>query len=199
MARDRPTGVDRRRRRPPAKATPELLEKAAFAYLARYAAPAAHLARLLMVRVERSARIHGTDPEEGRRAIEALIRRFTERGLLNDDAYARARAASLFRRGESLYAIRRRLAVKGVGDTEIEAALDALSEEAAEPDLAAAIALARRRRLGPFRPAAERAERRDRDLAALSRRGFDLETARRVVDATDLAELEAEADLGPRQ
>ncbi len=191
MGRERPAGAGRRRQ--PAKVTPALLEKAAFSYLARYAAPAAHLARLLRARVERSARVHGTDPQAGRQAVEALIRRLVERGLLDDASYARARVASLFRRGESLLAIRRRLAAKGVGRDDIAPALAALSDEVAEPDLAAALTLARRRRLGPFRPAAERAERRERDLAALSRRGFDFETARRVVDATDLAELEAEA------
>ena len=193
MGRDRSPGASRRQ---PARVTPALLEKAAFSYLARYAASAAHVARLLMARVERSARVHGTDPRAGRRAVEALIRRLVERGLLDDAGYARARAASLFRRGESLHAIRRRLAAKGVGGEDIALALAALSDEAAEPDLAAAVTLARRRRLGPFRPAAERAERRERDLAALGRRGFDFGTARRVVDAADAAELEAEAGPG---
>ena len=69
----------------------------------------------------------------------------------------------------------------------------ALKEEAADPDLAAGLAFARRRRLGPFRPAAERPARRLKDLAALARQGFDVELARRVIDAQDLEELEAEA------
>ena len=45
------------------------------------------------------------------------------------------------------------------------------------------MALARRRRLGPWRSGPERAARRDRDLAALARAGFDLQTARAVIDA----------------
>src|SRR3546814_7265925 len=47
-----------------------------------------------------------------------------------------------------------------------------LDELAAEPELAAAIAYARRRRLGPFRTPDARADRRDKDLAALARAGF---------------------------
>jgi hypothetical protein len=55
----------RTRRRRPLKATAESLEAAARAYLERYAAPAAHLSRVLLVKVERSARFHGTDREAG--------------------------------------------------------------------------------------------------------------------------------------
>ena len=46
--------------------------------------------------------------------------------------------------------------------------------------------------LGPFRRAEERAERRDRDIAAMGRAGFDWDTARKVIDAADAADLEAD-------
>ncbi len=188
-SRDRPG----RPRRGPKKATPEYLERAALFYLERYAAPAAHLRRILMAKVGRSARHHGTDPEAGAAAVEALIAKLRACGLLDDEAYARGRVASLHRRGESARAIRGRLRAKGVEMELVERALDELAAERVEPELAAALAYARRRRLGPFRPAAERDGRRDKDLAALGRRGFDLETARRVVDAGDPDALEAEA------
>jgi regulatory protein len=61
-------GAERRRegrRRGPRKATPAYLEKAALFYLERYAAPAEHLRRLLLAKVARSARFHGTDAEAG--------------------------------------------------------------------------------------------------------------------------------------
>jgi regulatory protein len=47
-----------------------------------------------------------------------------------------------------------------------------LQEEAAEPELAAALAYARRRRLGPYRSPAARTDLREKDLAALGRQGF---------------------------
>ena len=174
-------------------ATPEALERSAQAYLARYAAPSAHLRRLLLAKVARSARVHGTDPETGAAAVEALIDRLAGLGLLDDSAYAQGMARRLFRRGTSAYGIRARLRAKGVGAADAEAAVRALGQEAADPDLAAGLAFARRKRLGPFRPEAERAERRQRDFAAFTRQGFDLELARRVLDARDLDELEAEA------
>lgn len=199
MIQPRKAADGHKRRRGPRKATPDYLERAALFYLERYAAPAAHLRRILMNKVGRSARQHGTDPEAGAEAVEGLIAKLRRNGLLDDAAYARARVASLRRRGESARAIRGRLAAKGVEAALVERALDELAAERAEPELAAALAYARRRRLGPFRPAAERAARRDKDLAALGRRGFDLATARRVIDAGGpeaLEALEAEAGAG---
>ena len=92
--------------------------------------------------------------------------------------------ASLRRRGLSERMIRLKLKEKGLSDDTIREALAQWAADAPEDgDLQAAINLARRRRLGPFRPTENRAERRDRDLAALARAGFDGDTARRVVDA----------------
>ncbi|MCA9558512.1 MAG: RecX family transcriptional regulator, partial [Myxococcales bacterium] len=71
----------------------------------------------------------------------------------------------------------------------IDAALEAADAEVEDPDLAAAARYARRRRLGPFRPAEARAERREKDLAALGRAGFSYAIARRVIDAEDAAAL----------
>lgn len=187
------TTSSRPRRRQPAVATPETLERAAHAYLARYAAPAGHLRRILLARVARSARFHGTDPEAGAAAVEALIARLAGLGLLDDSAYALAMARRLTRRGASLYGIRARLRAKGVGAEDADAALAALAQDAADPDLAAGLAYARRRRLGPFRPEAEREAKRLKDLAALARQGFGVNLARRVIDARDLDELEEEA------
>ena len=54
----------------------------------------------------------------------------------------------------------------------------------------AAVALARRRHLGPYRPLTERKDRRNRDLAAMARAGFDYDVARKVIDAIDVDALD---------
>ena len=77
----------------------------------------------------------------------------------------------------------------------IDRALAGLAEEAAEPELAAALAYARRRRLGPYRGPDTRMDRREKDLAALGRKGFGYDLARRVIETDDLAELEDEAGV----
>jgi regulatory protein len=181
------------RRRGPRRATATHLENAALHYLERFASSAAHLRRVLMRRVERSARVHGTDRAEGAALVAAIVARFERSGLLDDRVYAEGRAAALFRRGTAPRAIRAALRAKGVAGETIEAALGTLGA-GADAELSAALALARRRRLGPYRPAGARGARRDKDLAALARAGFGYDVARRVIDAGDAAELEAADD-----
>ena len=184
------------RRRGPKKATPDYLEKAALAYLERYASSTANLRRVLMGKVTRSAKHHGTDPEAGAEAVEAVLRKLQDSALLDDTTYAQGRAVTLHRMGHSLPAIRMRLRQKGVDSDTIDDALQRLGEEADEPDLAAALRHARKRRIGPYRRVG-RAENRERDMAALARKGFSPGLCQRVVDTDDVTELEAEAGAKP--
>ena len=80
-----------RRARGPRKATAKHLENAALHYLARFATSAENLRRVLTRKVDRSARIHGTDRAEGRAHVESLIRRFAASGLVDDLAHPPAR------------------------------------------------------------------------------------------------------------
>ncbi len=179
-------------RRGPRKVTATYLRNSALYYLERYASSTANLRRLLMAKVNRSARAHGTDPAEGAAAVDALLADFVRDRVLDDARYAEGRALALYRRGASTRAIRAGLAAKGVAAEDIGRALATLRDESDDPDLTAALTFARRRRLGPYRPHAARADHRARDLAALGRQGFAYDVARRVIDAEDVASLEDE-------
>lgn len=177
--------------KPPKRISASYLENSALHYLERFASSSANLRRVLLRKVQRAAAHWGDDPAEGAALVEALIVRYQQSGLLDDKVYAESRVRSLHRRGGSARLIRQSLAVKGLGAELIDGALDSLAEDLErDPDLAAAIAFARRRRLGPFRDPAKRADSRDKDMAALGRAGFSFELARRVIDAEDLAALE---------
>lgn len=176
-------------RRRPRKVTPQYLENAALHYLERFATSAANLRRVLMRKVMLSAREHGTDPDEGAQWVDALVERYQQAGLLDDAAYASMRARSINRQGGSTRAIRAKLAVKGVAADDVEAAVDELRQDVGDPDMAAAVALARRRGFGPFRRPSLSAkplppeERRMKELAAMARAGFGFDLATRIVDA----------------
>ena len=180
----------RQRRKGPKKATARYLENAALYHLDRYATSRAHLGRLLMRRVERSARVHGTDREEGATQVEAILDKLTRNGLLDDKSYAETRARSLHRRGGSARGIRADLAAKGVAPDFVESALRGLRENSFDPETEAAIVYARKRRLGPYRAAEQRPEKRERDMAALGRKGFGYDLVRRIIDAESPDALE---------
>lgn len=188
-----PSAGGRKKRRTPKPATAARLEKAALAHIDRYATSAANLRLVLMRRVERSARLHDTDRAEATAWVDAIIAKLLERRLLDDGAYARARATSLHRSGASRRKITAMLQRKGVARGDIAAALAVLEAEFDNSELVAAYNYARRRRLGPYRTPEARGERRERDLAALARAGFGFDTARRVVDAPSVEDLEAAA------
>lgn len=179
-----------RKRSKPRKATPKSLENVAVYYLQRFDTTAQQLRRVLMRRVDRSAYFHGTDAEEGAEAVYNIVRKFVDSGIVDDTRYATARAASLHRRGNSARAIRSKLFEKGVATDVVEIVLQQMKDEFGDTDLNAAKKLVRRRRLGPYREAQARAERRDRDLAALARAGFGYEIAIALIDAESVDEIE---------
>lgn len=183
----------RREGRNPKRITPDSLESAALSYLQRYATSAKNLRAVLMRRVHRAARAHDDDPAAGAELVDALVERYRQAGLLDDSVYAQGRAAALHRRGVSRRGIRARLAAKGVDPDVVETAITELSDGRENLDFDGACNYARRRRLGPWRESG-RAERRERDLAALARQGYGYELACRIVDAEDRETLEAEMD-----
>ena len=167
------------------KISPDLLEYWALNYLGRYASSAENLRRVLTRKVRRrsSEEAAGAAP-----LIDDLVNRYRNSGLLDDAAYAAARAHSLHRRGESMRAMRARLAAKGVSAADIADAVSGLRAAASDPDLAAACAFARRRRLGPFRRApADHA----RELGAFARAGFSRRVAEAVLACADVSAIEA--------
>jgi regulatory protein len=169
---------------------PDLLEGWALHYLGRYASSAENLRRVLTRRVRRRA------PEALPAAavlIDALVARYREAGLLDDAAYAAARVRSLHRGGHSMRAMRARLAAKGVAAADVADAVSGLRAAECDPDLAAACAFARRRRLGPFRRAAADPVR---ELGSFARAGFSRRVAEAVLACVDVEEIEALAREG---
>jgi regulatory protein len=168
-----------------------LIEEWALAYLGRYACSAANLRQVLLRRARRRLGPGRQIDEEICEAIDALIERYREARLLDDAAYAGGQARRGLARGRSLRQIAAGLQAKGVGAGEAAAALAALREGGSDPDLAAAIAFARRRGLGPFRRGETGGDDRNRALAAFARAGFTRQTAARVMAARDAAEAAA--------
>ena len=82
----------------------------------------------------------------------------------------------------------------GIDSDTLDDAMAALDQELdtdpRQREWKAAVALARRRRIGPFRMQKDRRDKRDRDLAAMARGGFDYELARKVIDATSVDALD---------
>lgn len=167
----------------------ERLYQSALHYLGRYAASSASVRRVLRRRVTKYAEADGIDVETAHAWIEGIIQRLNRSGILDDAAYAEGRARSLFRRGLSVRMIRVKLAEKGLDRSMVDRAVDGLLAEHRNVDLKAALALARRRRLGPYRLEEKREPALKRDLSAMARAGFSFEISRLVVEAPSIDAL----------
>jgi regulatory protein len=163
------------------------LYAAALRYLARYAASERRLRERLRQKAMQGARAHAVPAAEVEAMIETAVERLRQLGYLDDVRFASGRARSLAERGRSTLAIRAGLAAAGIERDDVEQALTTLRRD--EPELSAAVALARRRRLGPWRLEEERGPNLLRDLAVLTRAGFPLSMARTVVEAESEAAL----------
>lgn len=160
------------------------LENAALYYLERHASSVEGLRRVLVRRVDRAAREERCDRQEAAAWVEEIVARFAASGLVDDKVFAEAKVASRRRRGESANRIQQALRQKGVERQIVDGALAGQDgDDRAGAELEAAWRLARRRRLGPYRPPEARQEMRQRDLGSLARAGFDRGTATAVIDA----------------
>jgi regulatory protein len=178
------SGAGKRTARP---ITAKYLQNAATFYLERYPSTAEGLRRVLNRRLRKARMLDAPVMDNPEQAIEAIVARFVAAGVIDDKAFAQTKARSLHRRGTSNRLTRQKLKLAGIDSDTLDQAMAGLDEELdTDPgrrEARAAAALARRRRLGPFRPAKERQDKRARDLAAMARAGFAYDVAKKVIDA----------------
>jgi regulatory protein len=188
---DKKPAKDQKKKRTPRKITPRYLENAALYYLQRYASSAGNLRRVLTRKVDRSCQFHGTPADEFYPVIDALVARYEKSGLLNDTLYAEGRTASLRRQGKSRQAIAANLKVKGLAPDIIQQALESVDGDRADTtlpaELAAALKLARKRKIGRFNPKPEsdpllRRKQQMREMGIMARGGFSYDIARQALD-----------------
>jgi regulatory protein len=175
-------------KRPARPITAKYLQNAATFYLERYPSTAEGLRRVLDRRVAKAKMADAPIMENVQQAIAAIVAKFVAAGAIDDKAFAQTKARSLHRRGTSSRVTRQKLKLAGVDGETLDKAMAGLDQELQtdprQREWQAATALARRRRLGPYRHK-DRKEHRNRDLATMARAGFDYDLARKVIDAVD--------------
>lgn len=181
-----------RKKRTPAKPTPALVERWAHAYVNRYYSPESSVRASLERRIRRGCEAHGVSEAEALGWADEVLTTLREAGVIDDARWAADKARALAERGVAPYGVRQRLRVKGLSSAVIDAAVATLERDragdAVDPRWEAAVAYARRRRLGPFRrDPATRAESFQRDLAAMARAGHGYATARTILESETLS------------
>lgn len=150
------------------------LERLAVHYVGRFATTRARL-RDYLARKLREREWTDERPAD----IAALVEKLAGLGYVDDAAFAAARAAGLQRRGYGDRRIGQALRGAGIGEADAGVAREGIADGGWD----AAIAFARRKRIGPF--ASERGEReaREKALATMIRAGHSFAVARRIVES----------------
>lgn len=181
--------VDKRNRRPPRPLDRASMEELALSYVARFATSAAKLEQYLARKLrERGWGDGGEETGSGESSgpnIPALVARYVELGYVDDEAFARARSASLLRRGYGPRRIGQALNEAGIaGNLRADIAPGEAEQRRA------VLAFARKRRFGPF--GAEPPDRalREKQIAAMLRAGHTLDNIREIVDAPSVETAE---------
>lgn len=152
----------------------ESLERTALHYVGRYATTRGRLEAYLRRKLRERGWADETSPP-----IDSLIKRFSDRGYVNDAQFAQARTESLLRKGYGARRIAVNLRAAGID----AATADGLREEIAEAAERSAMAFARRRKIGPFAGKPLNPDENRRAFAALLRAGHSFEIARRILGA----------------
>lgn len=162
--------------------TEDALHEAALSHLARYATTRVGLARVLNRRIDRWTASQPEPPAtsviaDARGAVGRVVARLAESGAIDDQAFAELRVRRLTRSGHSSRAIAAHLAGRGI-DPAIRSAV--LGTDA-EQELAAAVKMTARRRIGAFRVAPTDQAAHWREAGILARAGFSQDIARRAL------------------
>jgi regulatory protein len=166
------------------------LNALALGYVARFATSAGKLETYLLRKLKAPPGAGWQQPDDEspdlRGEVTALVARFVAAGYVDDQAFAQARSGGLQRRGYGRRHIAQALGQAGIAAEVVATALP--DEQAARQ---AALALARKRRLGPFGPTPQDRPAREKQIATLLRAGHPLDSARKLVNATSMEAAEA--------
>ncbi len=180
-----------KQKKQPRKITQQYLENAALYYLQRHATSVSNFRLVMKRKIDRSCRFFQSDPAPFYDMVDSLAERYVRAGILNDQIFAEAKTSTLRRQGRSRQAITAKLRVKGLAAEEIEQALQKTDSEHEshsdmDAEMAAALKLARRKKLGPYRPQEHiDMKERQKEMAVMARAGFSFDVARRVLDYTE--------------
>lgn len=164
-----------RSRRPAPPLDPAALERLALRYVERFATTRVRLAAYLTRKVrERGWADGAAEPQP-----VGVAERMAAAGYIDDRGYAEAKAGALGRRGYGARRVADTLRAAGVEADDADAVLATAQDGAYD----AALAYARRKRIGPFAATPAERDQQHRQFAAMARAGHRTDLIRAFVHA----------------
>ena len=185
-----PTEIELREK---SRAHKRLMNKALH-YLGRYQASRAKLREILYRFAKRKIIKDNQDEIDERaiaKAIDDVVLLCVDYGYVNDEALAESRTRQAIYAGKSTRQISAKLAQLGVSQDVTDTALQKRQTEWQDPEWAAILTAARKKKLGPF-GAPVAFEEQQKQMAKLARAGFSLDLIRKCLAIEDKQTAEQE-------
>ncbi|MBO6281245.1 MAG: regulatory protein RecX [Alphaproteobacteria bacterium] len=174
-----PAETPARKRKPQKKITPQRLKNIGLYYLKRFESSVENLRSVLHRRVNKYAFENPEfDKQQAYQWVEDVLTEFERLHYLDDNRFAEIKVRSYLSAGKPSRYIKQKLREKGIDEQEIDSILD---EQEYNP-LEMALKLAKRKKIGPYRPEEQRKEFKQKDMGTLVRAGFDYDTVCEVLD-----------------
>ncbi len=124
--------------------------------------------------------------------IDKIVAQLDSLGLVNDDLYSEIKSKSFLKRGYSINKIKMTLSLKGIDSELLKKTIENIKKDNEDPDFYSAIKICKRRRIGPYRPDANKEMFFKKDIGVLARAGFSYDTSVEVlnIDKQELKILE---------
>ena len=167
------------RRRTIKKITPQRLKNIGLYYLQRFESSVENLRGVLRRRVDAYAKENPAwYKNEAYEWIEDILAEFERLHYLDDERFAQMKVRNYLNAGKPARYISIKLRQKGISETKIN---NILAEQEYNP-LQMALKLAKRKKIGPYRPQEQRREFRQKDMGTLVRSGFDYDVVCEVLN-----------------
>lgn len=168
-----------KRKRPTKKITPQRLKNIGLYYLKRFESSVENLRSVLQKRVNQYAKENPEfNKQEAYQWVENVLAEFEKLHYLDDERFTEIKVRHYLAVGKPARYIQNKLREKGIANAQIDEMLDDFGYNPQEM----ALKLAKRKKIGPFRPNEEaRKLNRQKDMAALIRAGFDYDVVSEIM------------------
>lgn len=175
-----------KRKRTSKKITPQRLKNIGLYYLKRFESSVENLRSVLQKRVNQYAKENPEfNKQEAYQWVENVLTEFEKLHYLDDERFTEIKVRHYLAVGKPARYIQNKLREKGIANAQIDEMLDDFGYNPQEM----ALKLAKRKKIGPFRPNEEaRKLNRQKDMAALIRAGFDYDVVSEIMGMDFIAD-----------
>lgn len=160
--------------------TVEEIKELALKYLDKYQ-PSKKSLQVYLYRKAIDGQSNTVEKSEVLNKIEIVLNDLEEKGILNDTLYSELKSKNFLKRGYSLNKIKQHLSQKGIGSDLLKKTIEKIQEDHENADFYSAIRICKKRRIGPYRPEANKEIFYKKDMGVLARSGFSYDLSKEVL------------------